>query len=377
MSSVAKFFLVVGLVLFVSGCQREDEPLPTPVATSVPAATPAPAPPRPEMTPPPTVTPTAPPKAAGKAPPIRIAWYHGLGALPVCAAKEKDWFGARDVAITLQPHRPTEKDCLFALFTETADVAYGISLTTLLETEKQHPGSFRVIGFIAETPENPIGAFVTAAEATVQSLSDLDGKRIGATGADYAVRAATIALREGLKKNPDYAVVSIAPGQHTAAGAAQAPEALYAVEVELARRINAFGEEPPARIIVQAPLAEAIGSPFPVQAIVMRAAYVNQYSDHARRFVATNDELLDWCNSSFADILPLLQRELGIADEVALGLFAPLYARIARIPVATLPRAATLWTDGADPDAPSRLTRMLLSAPPQRPPAASPAGKAQ
>lgn len=381
MSPVMKLLLIAGLVILIAGCQREEEPLPTSAATSIPTATPAPVPPRPDGTPPSTPAttppPTAPPKAAVQAPPIRMAWYPGMGALPVYAAKEKDWFAARAIPLTLQPPRPTEKDCLFALFSETADVAYGVSLTTLLETEKLHLGTFRVIGFVAETPEHPLGAFVAAADATVQSLADLEGKRIGAAGADYAVRAATIALREGLRKNPEYAVVAVAPGRRTGTDAAQAPEALYAAEVELARRINAFAEEAPYRIVVQAPLAEAVASPFPVLAIVMRAAYVNQYSDQARRFIAANDELLDWCNASFADILPVVQRELAIEDEVALGLFPPLYARIARIPVATLPRAAILWTDGADSEAATRLTRMLLSAPPTSQTTATPVRQAQ
>lgn len=286
--------------------------------------------------------------------PFRIAFTTGLGSLPAYVARQRHWFEDRGFTVTFAEGQADSGACLDLLAAGEADVAFGVSLQAVFEAETKNPGTWRILGFAAETRENPVGTFLVPADSPAKSVEYLKGRRIAAAGADYAPRMAEIALTGGTGNvEGGIALIPIAPGtsfQFPPPDASDAPQALFAVGEVMATLTKGLPGERAARSIAPAPLASTQFSPFPVQAIVIREALVKEDADSVTRLNAACAELLEWCNQGFAESLPLIQKEFTLDDESTLNIFPPLFVSPGGIAPENLIRAAELWTGRPVPE---------------------------
>jgi NitT/TauT family transport system substrate-binding protein len=283
---------------------------------------------------------------------FRIAFTPGLGSLPVYVARQRRWFEDRGFTVTYAEAQADSNACLDRLAAGDADVAFGVSLQAVFEAETKKPGTWRILGFAAETRENPVGTFLVPMDSPVKSVEELKGRRIVAAGADYAPRMAEIALTGGKGSvEGGIPLVRIAPGIAFEFKEPDGPEALFAVGEVMAGLTKGLPGERTMRSIAPAPLASSRFSPFPVQAVVIREALVRKDPVSVGKLSEACAGLLEWCNQGFAESLPLIQKEFTLDDESTLNIFPPVFLSPGEIPVENLIRAAELWTGGPIPEA--------------------------
>ncbi len=345
--------IVVIVALGLTGCQRE-EPSKSAVATVDVSDSPTAVPAEPER--------ISAPEDARVTKALRAVYVRNLGSLPAYAAKQNTLLDKLDAAMEIIEPPMSSKACLDLLHSGEADLCFGVDLGTLLAAETSAPGMLMILGYSAETMENPCGAFLVPKASAVTSLDDLRGQEVAAAGDDCAGRLAGMLLAKPGEPPPEIAVLSLdAPGAFDFESP-DAPKALFAVGPVMASLTKGMPAERAARAIAQGGLARRFFSPFPLHAIVIRRALTTENPKGLAAAARAIDSLLDWCNGNYAEILPTLQTEFGLDDESTLNLILPRFVKRGEIAAPDLARAEALWT-GMPPseESPARLKRMEVS----------------
>jgi len=337
--SICRVVLAVWLGVIVMSCQREEPAKENQLReTQVTETEASPTPELAEM--------KKTPQRATTQTKFRVVFVSGLGSLPAYAARQRGWYEERGFKVSFGDGISDSSACLDLLETGGADVAYGVSLQSLLEADRKNLGALRILGFAAETTSHPIGAFLIPKGSAISQVEDLKDVNVAAAGGDFASRMAELVITGGERpESKEIPLIEISAAAPFDFSGPDSPDGLFAVGEVMAGLTKGMPEDRAARTLETAPAAKAFFSPFPVQVVVMRADLLAQDPEGVNEFAEANGELLTWCNESFAEMLPILQDELGLDDESTLNLFAPLFLSPGELTVDQLLRAAELWSE--------------------------------
>jgi ABC-type nitrate/sulfonate/bicarbonate transport system substrate-binding protein len=160
---------------------------------------------------------------------ITMAYQPIVFGMPVFVAQDQKFFDKNGLVVEAKSFT-SANDMINALVAGQVDMVPGAPLVPVLSLESQYPGRFRVFSHSIMTSEKPFDCILVKTNSSINSVSDLTGKKLALIPGTTAMNAMKAFLEKKGVDSSSISFVQLAPTAQLAALQSDAVDALYAYE---------------------------------------------------------------------------------------------------------------------------------------------------
>lgn len=258
------------------------------------------------------------PEAGGDVPTIRVAHNSNAGVLPARVAEQQGFF--EDAGVNVEFREVENIATLPPAMGESFDIALSTP-TLMISAASQGIPVVEASGATLDTTENSYAAILASKESGVQSLADLEGKRLGVLNESGTAHTATKywMQQEGVDVE-SVEIVQIDGPSHAdqlASGRVDAVETVqpFAAAVESKVDVNHVGD----------PYLEGLAPEIAGIIWIADKQWASENSETIEKYVSALDKAIEYIGANESDARGVLQEYTGLPDEVATSFPLPTF----------------------------------------------------
>lgn len=268
---------------------------------------------------------------------VRVAYLPIYADLPLFVAVEKGFFEKRGLDVRLERFEASP-DMSAAMLSGRVDAVALIATGSALAIETRDSGRFKIFMVDAENPREHLSSLLVSSTSTIQTVSELSGKKIGSFPGPTARIFAPIALAAlGLEEN-SYTIEELPIDSHLSALESGRIDAVVTYEPTATQGVMKYK----SRKLVAGLIESHVINPWQAGVWIMSTRFAAENGPIAEEFVQAIYEALDYLRESPQDAKKALSAFTALDPEIVLETPNIPFTKIGEVDLVALQKHADL-----------------------------------